>query len=347
MESNPSLKSSLEPRPLLVQPGHLLQSPAWGELKSHFGWTPKQVQSGDAVAQILFRRLPLGRTIGYIPKGPIVDWRNLVQCHALFSLIHLEARKQRAIFLKVEPDISRPEGHSDSNLLEQSEALTHFFRQAHFVPGDTIQPQTTLVIDISGDEETILATMKQKTRYNIRLAEKKGVTVRQGGEADLACFYHLAQLTASRDGFGIHSLSYYQMAYLLFTPRCCALLIAEFEGEPLAALMVFRYKQDAYYLYGASSDTHRNLMATYLIQWAAIRWAKSQGCTRYDLWGIPNADPTRLEAEFSHRSEGLWGVYRFKRGFGGQIVQSVGAYDYIYNSFLYRLYKLRRRLPES
>jgi lipid II:glycine glycyltransferase (peptidoglycan interpeptide bridge formation enzyme) len=345
MKNSASPTRPPQPGSLVDDSGHLLQTPAWGDLKSHFGWSPHRVQVGSAAAQILFRRLPLGWTIGYIPKGPVVDWHNSAQCHALFSLIHTEARRRRAIFLKIEPPLSTPEACPDSVFLTQTGALPQLLSQAGFVPGETIQPQTTIVLDISGDEETILAAMKQKTRYNIRLAERKGVTVRCGQEADLACFYRLARLTASRDGFGIHALSYYQLAYRLFAPDRGALLLAEFEGELLAALMVFRHAQEAYYLYGASSNTRRNLMAAYLVQWAAIGWAKSQGCTRYDLWGIPNADPTTLEAEFSHRSEGLWGVYRFKRGFGGQIVKSVGAYDYIYNPLLYHLYKLGRRLP--
>ena len=107
--------------------------------------------------------------------------------------------------------------------------------------------------------------------------------------------------------------------------------------------MAFRHEQDAYYFYGASSDQHRNLMPSYLTQWAAICWAKNQGCIRYDLWGIPDADLATLEAEFQQRRDGLWGVYRFKRGFGGQVVQSIGAYDYVYNPLLYQLYNLRRK----
>jgi lipid II:glycine glycyltransferase (peptidoglycan interpeptide bridge formation enzyme) len=185
--------------------------------------------------------------------------------------------------------------------------------------------------------------MKQKTRYNIRLAEKKGVTVRQGSAAQVAIFHQLALITATRDSFGVHSFDYYQAAYTLFAPDRCALLMAEFEGQPLAALMVFRQAQKAYYFYGASSNEYRNLMAPYLLQWAAIRWAKNQGCTHYDLWGIPDADPASLEAEFERRNDGLWGVYRFKRGFGGQWLQSVGAYDYVYNPLLYQIYRLRRK----
>jgi lipid II:glycine glycyltransferase (peptidoglycan interpeptide bridge formation enzyme) len=185
--------------------------------------------------------------------------------------------------------------------------------------------------------------MKQKTRYNIRLAERKGVIVRQGSAADVATFHRLALVTAARDGFGVHSRDYYQAACDLFSPDHCVLLVAEFEGQPLATLMAFRQGREAYYFYGASANEHRNLMAPYLLQWTAMRWAKSQGCTRYDLWGIPDADPAILEAEFEQRHDGLWGVYRFKRGFGGQWLQSVGAFDYVYYPLLYRLYKLMRR----
>ena len=319
--------------------GHLLQSWAWGELKSHFGWSVVRVQVAEAAAQILFRRLPLGRTIAYIPKGPVVNWTEPEQCQALLATIHAEAKKRQAIFLKIEPYLWQV----DSDLSPHpAESALNFLHEAGFVSADTIQPRTSLIIDVSGDETAILAAMKQKTRYNIRLAQKKGIIVDQGNSADIDTFYDLSLTTAARDGFGIHSLDYYQIVYTLFSPDRCALLIAQFENKPLAALMVFKHGQDAYYFYGASADEQRQLMPTYLIQWAAIEWAKSRGCTRYDLWGIPEADPATLEAEFQRRHDGLWGVYRFKRGFGGRVVQSLGAFDYIYNPWLYQLYKLHR-----
>lgn len=323
--------------------GHLLQSWTWGELKRDFGWTPHRVQVDGAIAQILFRQLPLGLTIAYIPKGPIVDWTNTAQCQRILSAVHTASKQQRAVFLKIEPNLYQANERSDPSLGQAAA----FLSRAGFEPADSIQPQSSIVIDISGDEDTILAAMKQKTRYNIRLATRKDVVIRQADANDLPIFYELSQVTAGRDGFGIHAPEYYQMAYDLFAPDRCALLLAEFNGEPLAALMVFKHGVDAYYFYGASSNTHRNLMATYLIQWAAIKWAKSQGCTRYDLWGIPSADPATLEAEFTQRSDGLWGVYRFKRGFGGDVVRSIGAFDYVYNPLLYKLYKLRRGVTDA
>jgi lipid II:glycine glycyltransferase (peptidoglycan interpeptide bridge formation enzyme) len=377
----PALNPAQRDEGLFAGNGHLLQSWAWGELKSRFGWTPLRVHVGEATAQILFRRLPLGLSLAYIPKGPIVDWADLEQCRALFSIIHAEAKKRRAILLKVEPNVAlgathlpsfdhaeptksqgealhwpadkvaqrgqakapygqdKSASHLDS---EVANAAINFLTQAGFTPADTIQPRTSLVIDLNSDEAAILAAMKQKTRYNIRLAEKKGVTVRQGSAADVATFHQLALVTAARDGFGMHSLDYYQAAYTLFSPHHCALLIGEFAKEPLAALMAFSQGQAAYYFYGASANEGRQLMTTYLLQWEAIRWAKSQGCTHYDLWGIPDADPATLEAQFEQRHDGLWGVYRFKRGFGGQWVQSIGAYDYVYNPLLYQFYKFVR-----
>jgi lipid II:glycine glycyltransferase (peptidoglycan interpeptide bridge formation enzyme) len=320
--------------------GHLLQSSTWGQLKSHFGWTPVQVQTDSATALVLFRQLPLGLTLAYIPKGPVGDWNDTARCQKLLGQIHLEARRRRTIFLKIEPDIAEASENGGPKTQRAVSFLTH----CGFVPADTIQPKTTIVVDISSDEETILAAMKQKTRYNIRLAQRKEVTVRLGTEADLPTFYALARETSKRDGFGIHSLAYYQTAFHLFAPDRCALLLAEYKEEPLAALMTFRHGTTAYYFYGASSNSHRNLMPAYLLQWEAIRWAKTYHCENYDLWGIPDASPARLETEFTQRSDGLWGVYRFKRGFGGQIIRSIGAFDYVYNPQLYKLYRFYRRL---
>ncbi len=321
--------------------GHLLQSWNWGELKSQFGWRAMRLQTDGTAAQLLFRRLPLGFTIAYLPKGPVVDWSDSQQCQAIFTAIHTAAKKQRAIFLKVEPPLRNPDNaHNVPD--EQGRAAASFLSQSGFKPADTIQPQTSLIIDISREESDILAGMKQKTRYNTRLGPKKGVTVRRGQAEDVAIFHKLAESTSTRNEFGVHSLAYYQAAYRLFAPDACALLIAEYQSEALAALMLFSHGPNAYYFYGASSNQHRNLMAPYLAQWEAIRWAKSQGCLRYDLWGIPNADPPSLEADFKHRNDGLWGVYRFKRGFGAQYEQSIGAFDYVYNRPLYQLYRLRR-----
>lgn len=193
------------------------------------------------------------------------------------------------------------------------------------------------MIDLQGEEEQVLARMKQKTRYNIRLAQKKGVVVRP--TSDVEAFHQLLAVTAARDGFAAHSLEYYRRAYALFHPLDqCELLQAEVDGTPVAALMVFCHGPRAWYFYGASSDLHRERMPTYLLQWEAMRWARSQGCTHYDLWGVPDRDEADLEAGFETTSGGLWGVYRFKRGFGGRLVRSAGPWDRVYQPLIYRLY---------
>lgn len=301
---------------------HVLQSAAWGDLKAEFGWHPVRIQVGSCGAQILFRKLPLGLTVGYIPKGPVGSgWVEI------WPEVEAECRKQHAIFLKVEPDIW--EGQP--------------FREDEVIPGavaaDPIQPRRTVQIDLAGDPEEWLARMKQKTRYNIRLAEKKEVVVHE--QDDTADFYYLMQQTGQRDQFGVHSQAYYQRAYDLFSPSgACALLTATYNGQPLASVMVFAQGNRAWYFYGASSDAERNRMPAYLVQFEAMRWAATRGCKVYDLWGIPDMDESALEDQFTNREDGLWGVYRFKRGFGGEVRRSVGAWDKIYQPILYKAYRL-------
>jgi peptidoglycan pentaglycine glycine transferase (the first glycine) len=305
---------------------HLLQTGEWGELKSAFGWDARRIIAGEAGAQILFRRLPPGFTVAYIPKGPISDdggWRT---DEGFWKEIDAVCKKQRAIFLKLEPDA----WDHDSGLHPSS-----FILGRH-----NIQPPRTVVVTLRGTEDEILARMKQKTRYNIRLAEKKDVTVRKWD--DLEGFHEMMQVTGGRDGFGVHSPEYYRRAYELFHPTgMCELLAAEFEGRPLAALMVFARGRRAWYVYGASNDEERNRMPTYLVQWEAMRWARSKGAEEYDLWGVPDEDEAALEASFGTRHDGLWGVYRFKRGFGGELKRAAQALDRVYNPLLYKLYLWR------
>jgi len=301
---------------------HLLQTGEWGELKSAFGWSPVRIITEEAGVQILFRRLPLGFTIGYIPKA-VIDGPYSVVSDQILKEIDNACRKHRAIFLKLEPDT-----WNNNFSLHPSPFI---------ISKHNIQPPRTIMIDISGSEEEILARMKQKTRYNIRLAEKKGVTIHTWD--DLAAFHQMMLVTGGRDGFGIHSLEYYERAYQLMHPKGMAeILVAEFEDKPLAALFVARNGARAYYLYGASTDEERNRMPTYLLQWEAMKWAKARGCDEYDLWGVPDEEETTLEADFESRHDGLWGVYRFKRGFGGQLKRAAQAMDRVYNPLLYWAY---------
>ena len=317
---------------------HLLQTTPWGTLKSQFGWADERVAIADsgqelvAGAQLLYRRLPLGLgTLAYVPKGPLVDWQDKAQVQALVTALDQIAQARGAIALTVEPELPAYSNAAHAAALEQ----------AGFAPGaTTVQPRRTLVVDLTLDQKDILAAMKSKTRYNIRLAGRKGVNVYQGGAADIETFNKLIKATGSRNEFGVHSADYYRRAFKLFSSRDqVALFLADYEGDPLAGLMAFALNKTAWYFYGASSDIHRNLMAPYALQWAAMGWAKDRGCTTYDLWGVPDYDDETLEAQFTTRQDGLWGVYRFKRGFGGRLCRTIGAWDRVYRSLRYRIYR--------
>ena len=308
--------------------GHVLQSSAWGALKGEFGWRfVQRIGLENGLAQVLYRALPGGLgSIAYVPKGPLIDYADEQAVRTL--LYHIMGREQRTICLKIEPDLE-----DDPQLAGQLHALG--FRPSP----QTVQPRRTLLVDLDTNLDEILARMKSKTRYNIRLAGRKGVIIRHGTTADLPAVYRLMETTARRDGFGIHSQAYYEAVYRIFVRAGLGcLLLAEFEGQLLAALVALAFGDIAAYMYGASSEEERNRMPTYLLQWQAIRWAKEQGCRIYDLWGVPDADEETLEANFTERSDGLWGVYRFKRGFGGHLVRAVGAWDLVYAPLRYRLY---------
>jgi peptidoglycan pentaglycine glycine transferase (the first glycine) len=309
--------------------GHILQTSAWGRLKSDYGWQAETVQSGQAGALVLFRRVQ-GLTLGYVPRGPLANWDDRLQLAALVADLDAMCRRRGAFCLKWEPDLPDDPGYAQT------------LHDLGFRPSpQTVQPRRSLIVDLAGSEAEILSRMKQKTRYNIGLAVKKGVTTSpaEGGDG-LDVFVQLMAITGARDGFDVHAPAYYRRAYELFQPAGqCELLLSHYQGEPLAGVMVFVHGPNAWYFYGASSDRERNRMAPYLAQWEAMRWARARGALSYDLWGVPDADEAALEAGFETRHEGLWGVYRFKRGFGGRLVRSVGAWDRVYNPVLYGAYQ--------
>lgn len=319
---------------------HVLQQPEWGTLKAAYGWGVERIAMADgdqivAGAQLLFRALPfhLG-TMAYLPMGGFVTRDDLWQ--PLWNAVDACAKRHHAAFLKWEPGFYWHEQPPD------------FARFGFQSSPQTVQPPNTILIDITGSEDAILARMNQGTRRKIRQSQKNDVRYYEGTRADVAKFNGMMQTTGSRNAFGVHAPDYYELAYDLFVKRNevephAALILAEHEGDSLAGIMVFALGKTAWYLYGASSNEKRNLMAAYGVQWKAIQWAKARGCTVYDLWGIPDADETTLEAQFETRSDGLWGVYGFKRGWGGEVVRSAGAWDKIYNPFIYKLYQLALR----
>lgn len=316
-----------------VQPGaHVLQSSPWLALKSAFGWTGARVglREGGALAagaQLLFKPLPfrLG-TMAYLGMGPY--GANGAHGPALWNAVDALARQHGAAFLKWEPGIVPADQRPNYAALG--------FRPSP----QTIQPPRTILIDIAGDDEAILARMNQGTRRKIRQSLKAGIRYWEVGRDEVPIFTGMMATTGARNTFGVHSPEYYALACDLFVPDRAALILAEHEGDPLAGVMVFAAGKTAWYLYGASSNVKRNLMGAYGVQWMAIQWAKARGCMSYDLWGIPDEDEAALEAQFETRSDGLWGVYGFKRGWGGQVVRSEGAFDKVFNGLVYKAYRM-------
>ncbi len=315
--------------------GHLLQTASWGMLKSDFGWQHEIIGVENnrllkAGALVLHRKLPakLG-TISYVPRGPIVDWNDAALVQSLIAALDKSASNQNSILLKLEPDLWDDEG---------TRAMLGAY--GFQVSKQTVQPPSTVTIDITSSEEDILARMSQSTRRKVRLPYRRDISFRQGRFEDIDSFGQLIDTTGDRDNFGVHSTAYYQRAFDLFAPEHCVLLLASFEETDVAGLMAFSMGTRSWYLYGASSNHERNRMSTYGIQLEAIRWAKAKGCGEYDLWGIPDETEETLEAQFKERRDGLWGVYGFKRGFGGNIKKTVGAWDKVYRPMAYLPYQM-------
>lgn len=321
---------------------HLLQSWAWGEFKAGYGWRARRLAwetpDGPAAAQVLTRSALRSLRVLYVPKGPLLDWQNAPLRARVLDDLQALARRERAILIKIDPDVVTALGAvTGAPRAEQAapagQALcAELARRGWLFSRDQIQFRNTVCLDLSSSEADLLAGMKQKTRYNLRLAERKGVQVRLGALADLDLLYRLYAETSVRDSFVIRGLDYYRDAWGRFMAAGLAQpFIAEVDGQPVGALIIFRFARTAWYMYGMSRDAHRDKMPNHLLQWQAIRWSKAHGCTTYDFWGAPD--------EFVE-SDPLWGVWRFKEGFGGQLVRHLGAWDYAPAPWLYRLYTM-------
>ncbi|MCJ7434891.1 MAG: aminoacyltransferase [Anaerolineales bacterium] len=330
---------------------HFLQTWEWAQVKAKYGWESMsfiwESERGNRES-IVAAAMALGRTVSlrgmfklnilYVPKGPLMDWGNESLRKQVLDELQSFARDQKAIFLKIDPDIvlgTGIPGSEDSCQDNGGQAVrSELKRRGWLDSSEQIQFRNTVVIDLSATEEEMLARMKQKTRYNIRLAEKKGVTVRVGTLDDLPMLYKMYAETSVRDGFVIRDENYYQTVWKAFMQSShgqpsAQPLIAEVDGEPVAAIFLFSFARRAYYVYGMSRNAHREKMPAYLLQWEAMKRAKALGCKVYDLWGAPD--------EFNE-SDSMWGVFRFKEGLGGEVVRTLGAYDFAPNAFWYKLY---------
>jgi peptidoglycan pentaglycine glycine transferase (the first glycine) len=302
---------------------HILQAWEWGQFKQRWGWSPRYFINEEAgainAAALVLRRTfsPLKLNILYVPKGPALDYANVELADRVLRELVDVARRDHAIFIKIDPDLS----HSDRSLL---------LDRGWIDSAEQIQFRNTMLLDLTRSEDDLLAAMKPKTRYNVRLAQKKGVTIRSGDRGDLELLYAMYAETAQRDGFLIRPLDYYRDAWGSFIRSDLAHpLIAEVDGAAVAGLILFRFADRAWYMYGMSRNAHRDKMPNHLLQWEAMRWAKAHGCAVYDLWGAPDE---------LNESDSMWGVYKFKEGLGAEFAPHVGAYDFVVSRSGYGLY---------
>jgi lipid II:glycine glycyltransferase (peptidoglycan interpeptide bridge formation enzyme) len=338
--------------------GHLLQSTAWGRLKGAHGWSSQvlavagaarelsEPSAADAAepellagAQVLFRQR-YGVSVAYVPRGPLLSGDTATNDLLLAALLRT-ARRRRAVFVRLEP-----------NMLEdapQTSAAHTWLLLRNFQPVDPIQPRSSIHLDLSSPPDRLFAAFSKGHRADIRRAERRGVVVRVGTQDDLTDFCAIMQATGERAAFGVHSESYYRLAWEAFQPRS-HLLLAEHEGEVVAAHMVFADARCGYYLYSGATEAGLKAGANHLLQWHALQWAQAQGCTCYDLWGIPDAlgraafaedEAQRTALEEEARSDPLIGVYRFKKGFGGEVVRYMPGYDRVLLPPLYALWRRR------
>jgi peptidoglycan pentaglycine glycine transferase (the first glycine) len=299
---------------------HVLQSWEWGQFKSRWGWSPRYfINEEHTAAALVLRRTfsPLKLNILYVPKGPVLDYSDRTLVDRVLGDLIAVAKRDRAIFIKIDPDLAE---------LDRPILLDRGWRFS----AEQIQFRNTMLIDLTRSEDDLLAAMKPKTRYNVRLAQKKGVTIRLGDLSDLDRLYQLYAETAQRDGFIIRPIDYYRDAWGSFIRSGLAQpLIAFVEQEPVAGLILFRFADRAWYMYGMSSNLHREKMPNHLLQWEAMRWSKMQGCAVYDLWGAPDE---------LNESDSMWGVYKFKDGLGAEFAPHVGAHDFVVSRWGYWLY---------
>lgn len=301
--------------------GSILQSFEWGDVKSGT-WKPIRValMKGTeirATAVLLKRALPF-KSILYAPRGPVLDFRNTQLVGTVSEQIKSLAAAENCVVLKCDPEIEET-ANGEIDGLKQNGFI---FSQ------DNIQPRATILLDIREEPDALLKSFHHKTRYNIRLAEKKGVIVREeNSRTGIDHYYSLFKTTSERNRFLILKKEYFVRLWeTLSPPGYCTVFTAFFEDQPLASILVTQFGKRMTYLYGASSNQHRNLMPNHLLHWKAILRAREQGMETYDFWGIPGNVT---------RNHPLYGVYRFKKGFQETETRWIGTCELVFNKLFY------------
>lgn len=304
--------------------GHFMQSTYWSELKSRFGWGMVGhylIKDGNRVVGCftILKKSKFGITILYVPRGPIwFDEREEIITFALDSLKQI-AKKEGAFFIRVSP-----------MFYENNEKIKNILKSSGFgFSKKQLQTKATILVDLKRPEEEILKSFHEKTRYNIRLAGKKGVQVKKlESEKELLEFYEVMRKMSERQDYDLQSYNYYEHIWKSLQD-IARIYLAIAEGKVIGGVVVFSYAGRSYYMYGGFDYEYRNLMGNYLVHWEIMREAKARGDEYYDLQGVP------LIKDENHP---MYGFYRFKKGFNGQEVEFIGEYDYSPVKFLYNIW---------
>ncbi len=308
---------------------HVLQTWEWGAFKQQTtGWEPLRLvykRGSEIVAAVSVGVRSVGAwQVMYAPKGPAMPYDDPELVAAVLDDLQNRAKALGTVWLKIDPDVvaaTGVPGEEDDTPNPNGQAFTEALSQQGW-QFSTEQPQfrNTIKLDLTQSEDKLLMGMSGNTRRKDRQAYKKDVTIRPGTTDDLETLYNLYETTGERNDFITRPLSYYQQAWSAFIEAGLAHpLIAEYNGEAIAHVILFHFGTTCWYFYGASANRERNRMPTYALQWEAMQWAKAQGYTVYDMWGAPN--------DFDE-SDSMWGVYEFKRGFRGTVTRHIGAWDY-------------------
>ncbi|HHY13954.1 MAG TPA: peptidoglycan bridge formation glycyltransferase FemA/FemB family protein [Thermoanaerobacterales bacterium] len=311
---------------------HVLQSYEWGELKELTDWKPIRllVKDGEKIRagiSILKRPGPMGTSIYYAPRGPVADFNDTEALDFLLKDIKARARKDGAILLKIDPDIPISEKEPVEKYLK-TRGFKSTTKDLNF---EGVQPRFVFRLPLEKPLDEIMMSFHRKTRYNIRLAGRRGVEIRDNcTREDLKKFYEILLVTSERDEFLVRDYIYYEQIWdKLIEKGIAKLFMAEYKGKPIAGTIAFIFGKKAWYIYGASSNKHRNVMPNYAIQWAMIEWAKENDCIMYDFRGV--------SGDLSPDNP-LYGLYRFKKGFNGEFTEFIGEYDLPFSKPLYILW---------
>jgi peptidoglycan pentaglycine glycine transferase (the first glycine) len=312
--------------------GSYQQTSLWGLAKLTAGYRVQRfsLDDGNAIvggAQLLIRHLPLGGSVAYVPLGPVLGPSSDELIEKLVARIHVIAKQQKITYLAVQA----PRGQ---------EALTAKLQSLGFSSSLVdVAPNASVLLDLSQDLDILLSNMHKTTRYDIRAAQRKGITVRQGSQDDLEILRRLLLSTAKRQQFRTLNEKYLSQVWRLFSlGQHIKMFVAEFDGQPVAAVVVMAFGDTATYWKGGWSGQHGNRYPNEVLQWTAIQWAKAQGYRYYDFGGIPRALAKAVLAGESVRKQGNYNVGFYKLGFGGQVELFPQALGYVYNPLLRRIW---------